>query len=108
MASRLLFLSEDPEHVDEEIDEVEVEGERAEDGELHTFIGGVRVVGESDLADALRIISGEADEDQDACVGENHFQERVIEEKIHHGSMMSPKSPMRHRLPIFERSVFVR
>ena len=52
MPKRLLFLSEDPKHVDEEIDEVEVEGERAEDSELHTFIGGVRVVGESDLADA--------------------------------------------------------
>ena len=77
MPRRLLFLSEDPEHVDEEIDEVEVEGERAEDGELHTFIGGIRVVGESNLADAFRIISGEADEDQDACVGENHFQERA-------------------------------
>ena len=93
MPRRLLFFSEDPKHVDEEIDEVEVEGERAEDGELHTFIGGVRVVGESDLADALRIISGEADEDQDACVGEDHFQERVIKEKIHHGSDDESEKP---------------
>lgn len=93
MSERLLFLSEDPKHVDEEIDEVEVEGERAEDSELHTFIGGVRVVGESDLADALRIISGEADEDQDACVGEDHFQERIIKEKIHHGSDDESEKP---------------
>ena len=63
MSGRLLFFSEDPEHVDEEIDEVEVEGERAEDSKLHTFIGGIRVVGESDLADACLLYTSDAADD---------------------------------------------
>ena len=79
----LFSVAENSQHVDEEIDEIEVEGEGADDGDFLAVIRGAGVVAECDLADASRIVGGEADENQNADVGEQKLQHRVFKKEIH-------------------------
>ncbi len=78
----LFSVPENAEHVDEEIDEIEVEGEGADDGDFLAVIGGACVVGKCDFANSGRIVGGEADENQDAHVGEQELEHRVFKKEI--------------------------
>src|SRR5262249_2548755 len=79
---RLAAAAEDPQQADDEVDEVEVEGERAEDREL---LRGV-AVGDAlraDLLDLLHVVRRQAGEDDHAEDAEDQVEGRAADEDEH-------------------------
>ena len=81
MPRRLLFLSEDPEHVDEEIDEVEVEVERTQERYLLGSLAHIGSLQESPL-DPLHIPSRQSAEEDHAQATNDEVEHRAAKEHI--------------------------
>lgn len=83
--SMLFSVSEDAEHVQEQVDEVEVECQSAHDGHFLAGVGGAQVMGFGNSSDFLCVIGGEAHEEENADVGDDEVKEGVVQEHVHHG-----------------------
>ena len=79
----LFLLAEEAEEVNEDVNEIQVQGEGAHDGYLLSFVGGPGMIGEGQAFDGLGVINGEARENQDAGVGNKHLQQGAVEEETH-------------------------
>lgn len=79
----LFLLAEEAEEVNEDVNEIQVQGEGAHDGYLLSFVGGPGMIGEGQAFDGLGVINGEARENQDAGVGNKHLQQGAVEEEPH-------------------------
>ena len=79
----LLAVAEEAEQVEEQVDEIEVERQRAYGGEL----AGLRAVGHGGhLLDFLRVPCGEADEYHHACEADNPLHRRAFHENVDNGA----------------------
>ena len=83
----ILFpVSEEAEEVNENVNEIQVQGEGAHDGHLLSLVGGPGMVGKGQPFNGLGVINGEACENQDAGVGNEHLQQGAVEEETYHRS----------------------
>src|SRR5690349_13648403 len=77
----LVAAAEELEQLEEEVDEVEVEGERPDDRQgLDRAVAAVRV----DLAELLGVVGGEAAEDDHAAAGGDELERAALHEDVHH------------------------
>ena len=78
----LVPSSENAEQIDEEVDEVEIKGERAEQRHLLGIGVGVFKT-HTHLLDLLRVVGGKSHEDKHTKVTDYHGHHVVIEEQVH-------------------------
>ena len=83
----LLAVAEEAEQVEEQVDEIEVERQRADGGELACL----RAVGHGcHLLDFLCVPCGEADEYHHACEADNPLHRRAFHEDVDNGADYKP------------------
>ena len=85
--NRRLIAVEDAEQIQEHIDEVQVKGEAAKEGELHTHLVVLcSAAFNHHRANLLRVVGCEAAEDKYACIGDNPVKRIVGPEYIDNSS----------------------
>src|SRR5450759_3347268 len=89
LSMALPAVSEEPEHHQEEVDEVEIEGERAGDRAAPAFLGPA-IHRERHHLELARVVGREADEDDDAHAAHHEAEHVGPHEEVHDGSTDQP------------------
>src|SRR5512141_2659974 len=84
LAMALPAVSEEPEHHQEEVDEVEIEGERPGDRAAPAFLGAP-LHRERHHLELARVVGREADEDDDAHAAHDETEHVGPQEDVDHG-----------------------
>lgn len=81
----LFSVAGDAEQIQEQVDEIKIQGQGTDNGNFLSGICGTGVVGFGNAADLLCVIGGEACENQNARIGNQKLQHGIVKEEIHHG-----------------------